>query len=222
MIDDGHAVAEDLRFVHVVRRQQDRAAARRGTAEHGSQSCRRDCGSRPVVGSSRNSSSGSPASAHASASRCFCPPDSLTTQLARFRFELDDLEQFVDGAPAVVEGAEQAERLLDGQLVGELRLLELDAEALTQLALVVRASVSPSTSTSPASGVEQPFEDLDRRRLAGAVRSEQPEAFAALARRATGRRRRRRRRSACAGSSQRSGVTCRSHPTLCSSLASGR
>ena len=57
---------------------------------------------------------------------------------------------------------------------------------------------SPSTSTSPASGVEQPFEDLDRRRLAGAVRTEQAEAFAALHRRATGRRRRRRRRSVCA------------------------
>ena len=32
---------------------------------------RRACGSRPVVGSSRNNKSGSPTSAHASANRCF-------------------------------------------------------------------------------------------------------------------------------------------------------
>ena len=77
----------------------------------------------------------------------------------------------------MVERSEQPQRLLDGELVGELRLLELDAEALAQLALV-----APSAGRAPRLarvGREQPFEDLDRRRLAGAVRAEQAEALAA-------------------------------------------
>src|ERR1039458_5233497 len=45
-----------------------------------SQSWRRACGSRPVVGSSRNRKSGSPTSAQASASRCFCPPERPPTR----------------------------------------------------------------------------------------------------------------------------------------------
>src|SRR5205823_4329864 len=49
-----------------------------------SHSWRRDWGSSPVVGSSRNSSSGRETRAHATARRCFCPPDSVPTQDARF------------------------------------------------------------------------------------------------------------------------------------------
>src|SRR2546430_1780411 len=45
---------------------------------------RRDCGSSPVVGSSRNKSSGRETRAHATAKRCFCPPDSFPTQARRF------------------------------------------------------------------------------------------------------------------------------------------
>ena len=49
-----------------------------------SQACRRAPGSDPVVGSSRNRSSGSPASAIATSSRRCCPPDSLMTRASRF------------------------------------------------------------------------------------------------------------------------------------------
>ncbi|KYF78423.1 hypothetical protein BE17_29325 [Sorangium cellulosum] len=45
---------------------------------------RRDAGSRPVLGSSRKSTSGSPASAQASDSRCFCPPESPRTNAPAF------------------------------------------------------------------------------------------------------------------------------------------
>ena len=83
VIDDGHAVAQRLGFVHVVRREQHRAA-RLPEPLSSDHSCRRDCGSRPVVGSSRNSRSGLPTSAQATASRCFCPPESFPTQASRF------------------------------------------------------------------------------------------------------------------------------------------
>ena len=144
-----------------------------------SQSWRRDCGSSPVVGSSRNSRSGLPASAHASDSRCFWPPESLPTRLAALALELDDLQQLVDRAAAAIERAEQAEHLLDRQLLAELRLLQLNAEPLPDLPLV-RAPAEAEHLDLAGVGREQPLENLDRRRLAGAVRAEQAEALAAL------------------------------------------
>jgi hypothetical protein len=77
----------------------------------------------------------------------------------------------------VVEGPEKTERLLDGQLVGELSLLELDAETLPQLLLVGLPSAAEYLDLSTI-GRKQAFQNLDRRGLAGAVRSEQSIAFA--------------------------------------------
>ena len=84
VIDDGDAVAEALRFFHVVRGEQDRSAALRGSRVTISHNCRRLCGSRPVVGSSRKRMSGSPTSAQATPRRCFWPPESLPTRALRF------------------------------------------------------------------------------------------------------------------------------------------
>ena len=68
--DDRDAVAELLGFVHAVGREHHgRAAGRRWCAT----SCHvvaRACGSIPAVGSSRNSTSGLPITAHASERRC--------------------------------------------------------------------------------------------------------------------------------------------------------
>ena len=108
-------------------------------------SCRRDCGSRPVVGSSRNSRSGRPAMAHATDRRCFCPPDSFPTHDVALRFELDGRQQLVDGRALGIERSEQPQRLFDGQLLGELRLLQLDAEPRAQPG----ARRSPSAGRAP-------------------------------------------------------------------------
>ena len=141
-------------------------------------SCRRDCGSRPVVGSSRNSRSGSPASAQAIDETLLLAAGELDDPAAALGFEFDECEQLVDGLAAVVERSEKPEGFLDRQLVGELRLLELHAEALPQLSLVGLPVVAKHLDVATI-GREQPFEDLDRRRLAGAVRTEQTEALAA-------------------------------------------
>ena len=142
-----------------------------------SQSWRRDCGSSPVVGSSRKSRSGSPTIAQASASRCFWPPDSLPTRASRFSSSCTRPIDVVDRAAALVEAPKQPHRLVDGELLGELRFLELNAEPLAQLALV---PVPAQSEQLDLAGIrrQQPFADLDRRRLAGAVRAEQTEAFA--------------------------------------------
>src|SRR5690606_4087517 len=46
--------------------------------------------------------------------------------------QLDTRYQLVLAPPLRIEGTEKPDRLLDGQLVGELGLLELDAEARAQ------------------------------------------------------------------------------------------
>ena len=132
VVHDADAIAQRVRLVHVVRRQQHRAAGSAKAIEHAPQLAALDCGSSPVVGSSRKSRSGRPAIAHAIDSRCFCPPESLPTHGVALRFELDRLEQLVDGGARIVERAKQTQRLCDGQLVGELRFLQLDAESLAE------------------------------------------------------------------------------------------
>ena len=152
------------------------ASRNRSSTSH---SWRRDCGSSPVVGSSRNSSSGRPASAHATDSRCFCPPDSFDTQASRFGVELDDLEQLVDGRAVADRTSETAAA---SPRRSACRPAAFPAAGCRAAAAARRRRVSqrwPSTSTSPASACKQAFENLDRRGLAGAVRPEQAKAFAA-------------------------------------------
>jgi hypothetical protein len=100
--------------------------------------------------------------------------------------------------PDLVEGAEQPQRFLDRLLVGEPRLLELDPEPCAQCRGSSWPQRMPSTSTTPGVRRGQAFEDLDRRRLAGAVRAEQAEALAALRSPGPRARPRRWRRTSCA------------------------
>src|SRR5262249_16003757 len=91
--------------------------------------------------------------------------------------QLHEPNRFVDRASLRVEAAEHAHRFFDGELVGELRLLTLNAQALAQLVLVARP---PQTEELDAAGVggEKTLADLDRRRLAGTVGAEQAETLA--------------------------------------------
>src|SRR5262249_3226536 len=66
----------------------------------------------------------------------------------------------------------QADRLENGELFGKLCLLKGDAEQLAQLG-VVPTPAPAKNDNFPRVGRGEPFADLDRGRLAGAVRSEQ-------------------------------------------------
>ena len=70
------------------------------------------------------------------------------------------------------------ERLQHPQLVGELGLLELDADALAQGLRRSLSQVGPQHLHRPGVGGVQALEDLDGRGLAGAVGAEQTEALA--------------------------------------------
>src|SRR5207237_4346987 len=75
--------------------------------------------------------------------------------------------------------AEQAHRFLDRQRVGQLRVLELDAESLAQgPPLAASGPVQPEDLHVPRIASREPLQDLDGGGLAGAVRPEQAEALA--------------------------------------------
>ena len=120
-----------------------------------SQTWRRACGSRPVVGSSRKRISGSPTSATASERRCFCPPESLRTQAFSFSSSRTMRMTSCGVQPLGVEAPEQRDRLQDRELLGQLGLLELDADPLAQ-ERASRDQLQPSTCTVPASGSLRP------------------------------------------------------------------
>ena len=129
MVHDRHAVAQGLRLLHVVRRHQDRPAlalSRRMTLHRLS----RAAGSRPVVGSSRKTTSGSLTSASATDRRCCWPPDSVLVRAFRFSPSSRSSMQPVDRLVPVVELAEQRRAARHRQLGVERRGLELDADAL--------------------------------------------------------------------------------------------
>src|SRR4030095_2599184 len=78
----------------------------------------------------------------------------------------------------MVERAAQLKRLFHGELVGELCLLQLDADALSQLAVVAAPRPAENLHISRIR-FEQPFENFDGRRFSSTVWTEKPETFAA-------------------------------------------
>ena len=200
MVDDADAVAQPLGLVHVVRGQQHRApalleAARRrpraagATADRGRSSARRGRAAR-----------GRPTSAHATARRCFCPPDSFSNQASRFSSS-DTARSTSSGARPRAKKERKSVSDLAARSACSGRCVSCsDTPSRSRRARSSVAQRMPRTSTSPRRRVEQPLEDLDRRRLAGAVGPEQAEALARAPPRGRARRRRaRRRRSASRG-----------------------
>ena len=132
LVHDADAIAQRVRFVHVMRGDQNRAAALRETARAlptaaGATADRaRSSARRETAAPAR------PASAHATDSRCFCPPDSFDTHASRFGASSTMSSSSSTGGAARIERSEQPQRFFDGQLVGQLRFLQLDAEPRPQ------------------------------------------------------------------------------------------
>ena len=97
--------------------------------------------------------------------------------------KLDELQQFVDAAAAprarhAIDEAMEIEVLVDRQAVVEARLLEHHAEAAPRLQRP-GDDIDAVDGGAAAVGPEDGAEDVQQRRLAGAVRAEQREQFAA-------------------------------------------
>ena len=148
---------------------------RRWIASRSSCALPRMIASRAPNGSSISSMFGSAASARATPTRCCWPPESWCGYFARElgRIELEQLEQLLD--PRVDPGLRPAEQPRHGgDVLGHRPVREqavpLDgvADAAAQLVLGHAAVSSPSISTRPADGLDQPVDHAQHRRLAGA------------------------------------------------------
>ena len=155
VIDDRHAVAEHLGLVHVVRGQQDGAAVGAEAFEDVPQlppRLRVEAGGRLV----EEQQVGIAGQRARHRQPLLLPARQLADPAVPLALELDEPQQLGHVAAAPVERAEQPQRLLDRQLVGQLRFLQLDAEPLPQLVLVASPSAGRALRTSPASGASSP------------------------------------------------------------------
>src|SRR5690242_8342042 len=144
-----------------------------------SQVSRRACGSRPVVSSSSTATRGDPSRASAIESRCFWPPDSLPNGVLLLAFQPQHVHQGVPVGRVPVERAVVPERLGYPQLVGQLAVLQLNAEALGQFGPVA-AGIESENADPAGIGRPQALDAFDGRGLARAVRAEDPEDLALL------------------------------------------
>ena len=138
---------------------------------------RRASGSKPVVGSSRKTISGSPTSASPRSRRRRCPPERRAHERVALLLEADELDDVADRPRLRVVAGEQREILGDGEAVVEGRGLEDDADPLAPVE-TRGGRVLAEHGHRPAVALAVALEDLDGRRLAGAVRAEQPEDLA--------------------------------------------
>src|SRR5205085_2342195 len=177
VVHDGNPVAQPLRFFHVMRREENRAARRAEPADHVPQlAARLRVESRGRLVEEQQLRPRDQGARHGEP--LFLPAGQLADPRRALLLELDQGEDLVDGVRRPVETAEQAHRFLDRQLVGQLRVLELDAEALAQGArLGASGPVQPEDLHVPRIGRREPLQDLDGGGLAGAVRPEQAEAL---------------------------------------------
>jgi tumor protein p53-inducible protein 3 len=175
VVDDGDAIAKAFRLVHVMRRKQNgstplteslhdvpqlqtalRIEAARGLVEE------QDV--RLADESTRDSKT------------LFLTAGEFSNAGIQLLVEREVVQQIAGIRPVPIEGAEQPQRLEHGELLAELRFLQRDAHALAQLSLMLLPREAENTDLASVRRVD-PFEDLDRRRLARAVRPEQPEAL---------------------------------------------
>ena len=140
--------------------------------------CRRAAGSKPVVGSSRKTSSGSPQMPSATSSRRRWPPESVFGASVGAVAEPDELEHLLGGPRVRVGGAVELERLARGDLRLQALLLQDDADPLAEGALAP-PGIEPEDAQVAGVGAAVALEDLDERGLSGAVGAEDREHLAA-------------------------------------------
>ena len=142
-----------------------------------SQAARRAPGSKPVVGSSRKISSGSPTSASAKSSRRAWPPLSVRARRPGALVQARERQHLVDLARRRVQRGEVLDRLGDGQMRVGAAALQHDADARAQLRRAVPGVVTQH-GHGPAIARAVALEHLDGGRLAGPVGPQQAEDLA--------------------------------------------
>ena len=177
-----------------------------------SHALRRALGSNPVVGSSRKSSSGSPASAIATSSRRCWPPLSRRTRSSRLLGEPDDLDDLVGRTRVRVVAAVHLDRLAHGEERVDAGRLQHDPDPLLERMLALRGVVPEDLRRSRPFAVGTPrgsrWSWSCRRRSGRGARTPRRGRREDRCRRPP-----RRRRRTCAGPRSRSRARPRIEPT---------
>ena len=142
------------------------------SARISSHDARRAAGSSPVVGSSRNSSSGCPMMPSARSTRRRCPPESFSMRWSTKAPRPTSSTHSSERARAGVARRVHRQHLADGEDPLDPRRLQHDADAVVERP-VGPARVDAEHRDLAGGGVPVALEDLDRRRLAGPVLAEQ-------------------------------------------------
>ena len=142
-----------------------------------SQAARRAAGSNPVVGSSRKRISGSPIRPEREIQPSLLASGERLDATEAFLGQADEVDHVVDIAWRREVAGEQRDVLPHGEVRVHRRGLEHDADVLAPASRPPRR-VGAEHGHLPGVALPVALEDLDRRRLAGTVRPEEPEHLA--------------------------------------------
>ncbi len=155
VVHDGHAVAEPFGFVHIVRRQQNgtahalelfdqipKLAARLRIEAGGGFVEKQQIGIADQRAGQREP--------------LFLSAGKVADARFLFIFQLHQRDDFRGIRSLMIEAAEQANGFEDGELFRKLGFLQLNSEPLPKFFAASVSQRSPSTSTSPESGVFRP------------------------------------------------------------------
>ena len=176
VIHDGHAVAEPFGFVHVMGGQQNGAARQ---LELFDQLPELAAGLRVEAGGGLVEEQ-KIGIAHQRAGQrqpLFLPAGKAAHARFALLLELHQRDDFGRCRPVPEEAAEQADGFADGELLGKLGLLELNAQPLAQLGGMRVPAHAEHLDLARIGGGEA-LADFDGGGLAGAIGSQQAEAFA--------------------------------------------
>src|SRR5213592_1310851 len=178
VIHDRYTIAEALGFLHVVRREQHRPAVGAEAADDLPQLPAR-LWVEPRRGLVEEQQLGLADERARDGQALLLPAGECHHARVALLLELDEGQHLCDAVRLPVERSKQPEHFADGELIGELRLLQLDPEAFAQRASW-RPILPPHAENLDVAtvGRREAFEDLDRSRLPGTVRAEQAETLA--------------------------------------------
>ncbi len=176
LVDDGDPVAEPLGLVHVVRRQ-DRGPPPGAEVEDHVPELPPRLRVEPGRGLVEEQQLGVAHQGHRHGKPLLLAAGDLLDEGVGLRFERDPGQDVAGRQAVAVEAAEHRDQFAEGGFLREAGLLQRDADPLADL--VGLRVPAPAQDLDVARGRRvQPFEDLDRGRLARAVGAEQAEAFA--------------------------------------------
>src|ERR1051326_7250722 len=178
VIDDGDAIAQPLRFFHVVRRQEHRSAAFAKAAHDFPQlqtALRIETGRRLVEEENVRTAD----ERGRDGETLLLPARQLADARVALLIERQIAQQLFGIMTIAIKRAKQTQRLEDRELVGKLRFLQRDADPLAQIARVIAPRHAEDADVAGVRRVDS-FENLDRRRLPRAVRPEETETLTAL------------------------------------------